>query len=130
MDPAALTTFPAPLVPSLLKSGEEPAQRAAGKFGESPWVHPGRLWARLRSAIDGSRAAEEAIGDVAAEPESVGARNSLAWQPEKLLVADPQLAQDLEGLRADAASGGVAAGGDIGNSTIATADNDVVRRGS
>jgi hypothetical protein len=132
MDPAVLIAFLAPFLERLLKPGEE----LAGEVGESLWSHAGRLWGRLRSAIDGKPAAAEAVRDVADHPDSQGAKDSLAWQLEKLLAADPQLAKDLESLWAEvprggvvAAERGVATGGDIRDSTIVTGDRNILRGG-
>jgi len=137
MDPAALTSLLAPFLAALLKPGGELAQRAAGELGESLAAHAGRLWERLRSAIEGKSAAEEAVRDVAEQPSSDGAQKSLTWQLEKLLAADPQLGRDLERLWADvprggvvAAERGVAVGRDVSNSTIVTGDGNVLRRDS
>ena len=136
MDPATLTAFLAPFLAALLKPGQELAERAAGELGESLWEHARRLWGRLRPAVEGKPAAEEAVRDVAEQPDSEGAQKSLGWQLQKLLEADPQLAQDLARLWADVPRGGVtagergvAAGGDIDRSTIVTGDGNVVRGG-
>jgi hypothetical protein len=137
MDPATLTAFLAPMLAALLRPGEALAERAAGDVGDSLWAHAGRLWARLRPAVEAKPAAEEAVRDVAEQPDSEGARQSLAWQLEKLLAADPELARDLDQLWADVPRGGVVAGergvavgGDISHSTIVTGDSNVLRRGA
>jgi hypothetical protein len=137
MDVAALAAFLAPSLGFLLNTGKAATERAAEKLGDTAWEHARRLWERLRPAVEGKPAAEEAALDIAAQPDDETARAALAWQLKKLLEADPQLVADVEHLWAEAQRAGVvaagarsvAAGGSITGSTIVTGDRNVLGGG-
>jgi hypothetical protein len=138
VDVTALTALLAPFLGMLAKAGTDVADQAAGALSGALLEHAGRLWARLRPAVEGKPAAEEAAKDVAEQPDDEMARNALAWQLKKLLESDPQLLEDMKRLWADAAQAGgvtagergVAVGGSMHGSTIVTGDQNVLRGGA
>lgn len=126
MEIAALTAFLAPFLSALAERSGATAAEAAARFGDAAWEHAQKLWGRLSGRVNAEPAAQGAVEDVVAAPDSPGAQGSLAWQLEKLFAADPSLKADVEQLweRACAASvtvthvtaagaGSVAVGGNV-----------------
>jgi hypothetical protein len=97
----ALTIFLAPLLPYLVKAGEKGAEQLGEKLGAGAWEKVKALWGRLKPKMEAKEAAREAVDDVAANPESSGAKNSLEHQLQKLLSADPALAAEVAKLLAE-----------------------------
>jgi hypothetical protein len=85
----------APLLPYLVKGGEEALKEVGKKTGGAAWEAGQSLWARLKGRIAGRPAAQEAAADVAKAPDDKQAQGALAWQLKKILEADPALAQEL-----------------------------------
>ena len=111
IDPATVTAVLAPALPYLLRTGDQLASQAADRLGEHTWNLATRLWERLADAVRGRPAAEEVVQDVAANPQDADARAALVYQVRKLVQEDPELAEALEELIAEAERSGVSAAG-------------------
>lgn len=128
---AALTAFLAPLLPALVKAGEDVVSGVAGRVGEAALEHGRRLWDKLRPGVEGKPAAQEAAAKVAEAPGDERWRTALELQLEELLAADGALREEVAALFAEAQAAGavaavgersVAVGGDVTGSTIITGD--------
>ncbi len=139
MDPvslaATLTGFLIPLLPYLLKGGEEAVKEVGKKFGGAVWDKASALWAKLRPRLAAKPAAQEAVQEVAQAPEDQDARGAFNLQVRKLLAEDSDLAQELAHWLAEARRAGVnitvasgdravAVGGPVTGSTIITGDGN------
>jgi len=135
MEIAALASFLAPLLPSLLHAGQSTLDDVVSRVGAEAVKHAEGLWARLWPKIQEKPAAEEAARDVADRPQDARAQGALELQLEKLLASDTGLAADVERLWEDAKAAGVVAvgersvavGGDV-SGTIVTGDGSSVER--
>jgi hypothetical protein len=126
MDPAELTAFLSPFLPTLMQS-------LADQTGTAAFEHARRLWERLRPKVAESPAAEQAAERVAQAPEDARWRTALELQLEELLAENPELAKELAALWAQAEAAGavsivvgtrgVGVGGNVSGSTINTGDN-------
>jgi hypothetical protein len=128
---AALTSFLAPFLPYLVRAGQKVAGKAADTLGDEAAKYAQALWERLKPGVERKPAAQEAVEEVAANPEDEDALGALRIQLRKLLEEDEGLAADLTKLWQEAqaanvvtASGerSVAVGGDVSASTIVTGD--------
>jgi hypothetical protein len=128
---AALTSFLAPFLPYVVRAGQKVAGKAADAIGDEAANYAQRLWERLRPGVEGKPAAQEAVEEVAKNPEDEDALGALRIQLRKLLEEDEGLAADLTKIWQEAraanvvtASGerSVAVGGDVSGSTIITGD--------
>ena len=140
MDPQALaqvlTSVLAPVLPYLLKAGEKAAEEAGKRIAADTWEQAKALWARLRPKVEAKPAAQEAVLEVAANPQDDDALAVLRWQLRKILAEDPALAADLATLlpapsgNVTVASGdrSVAIGGNASGNIIITGDQNVVER--
>lgn len=139
-----LWEFLAPALPYLLRLGEKGAEEAAKETGKAGAKKVWKaLWAKLRPKVEAKEAAKEAAEDLAADPDDQLAQEIFRRQLKKLLVADEQLAREVQttlekagvmvvqqqsggGAQAQgshqavAGEGGVAAYGGIHNSSIFT----------
>lgn len=131
MTVAALTAFLAPLLPALVRAGEDVVSGVAQKAGEAALEHGRRLWSKLRPRVDAEPAAKQAAEKVAAAPDDERWRTALELQLEELLAADATLRDEVAALFADARAAGVVAavgersvavGGNVTGSTIITGD--------
>ena len=131
MEIAALASFLAPLLPYVVQAGQKVAGRAADVIGEEAANYAEKLWQRLRPGVESKPAAQEAVEEVAKNPEDEDALGALRIQLRKLLEEDEELAADLTKIWQQAqaanvvtASGerSVAVGGDVSGSTIITGD--------
>jgi hypothetical protein len=104
---SALTTFLAPLLPYLVKGGEKAAEEVGGKVAEAGMDLAKRIWGKLRPAVESKPAAQEAVQDVAREPDQEDPRAALRLQLKKLLEQDPTLAQELASLLQGSPEGAV-----------------------
>ncbi len=131
-----VTEFLAPLLPALLHGA---AGEMGKEVGNAILKKAKLLWDKLRPKVETSPAAQEAIADVAANPQNERAKTALLWQMEKLLAADPTLAAEINRLWGEiAATGGttviasgdrsVAIGGNVSGSTIITGNGNKVGR--
>jgi len=138
MEIAALTAFLAPLLPRLLKLGDEVYDSVAERVGEEVVGFARRLWDKLRGKVEGKQAAREAAEDVARSPGDEDLRIVLTVQLKKLLAEDTELAAEVARIWAEAqaagapaivttvtasGAGAVASGGDAVDNTIITGDN-------
>lgn len=121
---ATISGFLAPVLPYLIKGGEEAAKEVGKKFGAAAWEKAKDLWARLRPRLETKPAAQDALQELAQAPEDQAAQGALNLQVRKILAADSGLAQELvrwvkeaqqAGVRITVASGdrSMAAGRDI-----------------
>jgi hypothetical protein len=101
MDPATLTAFLAPFLPTLLKLGGKVLEGAAttsgeaagSKLTENALKKAGAIWQKLFPKVEAKEAAKEAAEDVAKAPDDARAQASLELQLEKILNSDPSLAE-------------------------------------
>jgi hypothetical protein len=131
---SVLVSFLAPFVPYLFKAGEGAAEEAGKKFGAAAWEKAKALWGTLWPKVEEKPAAQEAVQDVASNPEDEDAQAALRQQVKKLLVEDSGLAQEIaEMVKAGAQAGviaiasgerAVALGGDIVGSTVTISTGD------
>ena len=143
MDPAILakdvTTFLVPVLPYLLKSGEEAAKEVGKNVGGEIWNLAKALWSKLSPKVEAKPAALEAAQECA---NSLGGDDdavaSLRMQLKKLLTEDSDLAAKIDELWEKGKTAGrtnivagpraVVAGGDVKDSAIVTGDRNVVKR--
>jgi hypothetical protein len=98
-----LTSFLAPLIPYLTIAGNKIAE----DVGSATWEQAQKIWGKLHPKIVSKPAANEAIQDVAANPQDANAISALQWQLKKLLTDDPNLAKDLQTLYTEGLEAGV-----------------------
>lgn len=127
-------SFLAPFLPFLLKAGkdltEEAGKKLAEQFGGGLWENVKGLWAKLGPKVEAKPATQEAVQDVAAQPEDEDAKAALRMQLKKLFTEDEELAGEVLKIFEEARKGGVnvqaigersfAAGGDVTGSTVIT----------
>jgi hypothetical protein len=127
-------TFLAPFLPYLLKAGANFTEEAGKKLGEQigggAWERVKALWAKLQPKVEAKPATQEAVKDVAAEPQNEDAQAALRQQLKKLFEEDKTLADNVLKLFEDAKKEGVnvaalgeravAIGGNVSGSTIIT----------
>jgi hypothetical protein len=100
MDPATLTAFLAPFLPTLMKLGGKVLEGVAAKSGETAGTKlteqaitkANGIWAKLFPKIEAKEAAKEAAEDVAKAPTNDDAQAALRLQLKKILDSDPDLA--------------------------------------
>lgn len=137
MDIAALTSFLAPLLPALLRPGQQALETLSGQIGAGAAEKVRALWARLGPKVAERPGAEEAAAKVAAGEERW--TGTLTLHLEELLDADPALKAEVAALFADAVAAAgttviaqgdraVAVGRSVTNSTIITGDGTVTGR--
>lgn len=117
---AMLTTFLAPLLPFLLRKGEQVAGEAVDKVGAAVWERAQAVWGRLAPRLAGDAGAERALEAVAHDPGDDTAKAALQFQLRELLDSDQVLAQELKQLLREAeeqgeiaANGAITIGGDV-----------------
>jgi hypothetical protein len=126
--------FLLPLLPYLLKAGEEADKEAGKKFGGEAWEQAKALWGKLAPNERMHKAAEAA----AALPENPAIQQGLAAEIARALEEDPALQGEIARLWGEDRSAGrtviasgdrsVATGGNVSGSTIVTGDNNNVER--
>jgi len=89
-----LVAFLVPFLPYLLKVGEKAAEEAGKKLGADAWEKAKALWGKLRHKVEAKPAAQEAVQDVAADPQDEDAQAALRLQLKKLL-RDKTLAAEI-----------------------------------
>lgn len=100
MDPATLTAFLAPFLPSLMKFGGKLLDTAIEKSGETAGTQltekamnkASAIWEKLFPKVEAKESAKEAAEDVAKAPDDADAQAALRLQLKKILEADPDLA--------------------------------------
>ncbi|MCP4657724.1 MAG: hypothetical protein GY856_20140 [bacterium] len=88
-----LTSFLAPALPYLLKTGETAAAEAGKKLGAGVVEKANELWAKLVPAVEARPAAKETAEDVAKAPDDAVAQTALQHQLRKILAQDESLAE-------------------------------------
>ena len=136
--PNELLLFLTPLLPYLLKASEKATEEAGKKLGSEAWEQAKALWGKLCPKVKAKPAAQEAIADVAANPQDEDALAALRLQLKKILGEDPALAAEVACLLEEAKAVGatvsvsgdrsIAIGGDVSNSTIITGDSNKIGR--
>ncbi len=95
IDVVALTAFLSPILPFLIKGGEEAAKEAGKKFGVDTWEKAKAIWAKLHPKVKAKEAAKEAVEDLATAPEDKDLQTALRVQLKKLLEKDQALAEEI-----------------------------------
>ncbi len=105
IDLVALTAFLSPILPFLIKGGEEAAKEAGKKFGIDAWEKAKGVWGKLYPKIEAKEAAKEAVEDLAVAPEDQDLQTALRVQLKKILEKDQTLATKIAQLmREDSSS--------------------------
>lgn len=104
-----VTQFLAPLLPFLLKAGEEAAREAGKKFGEATWKQAQALWAKLQRKPSVAKVAETA----AAVPDNQALLEALRKEIAKALQEDPTLATEVTHIVSRVEVGDVLPGGEV-----------------
>lgn len=100
MDPATLTAFLAPFLPTLMKLGGKIMDTAITKSGETAGAQltekalnkASAIWEKLFPKVEAKESAKEAAEDVARAPDDADAQAALRLQLKKILESDPNLA--------------------------------------
>lgn len=138
MDPTELAqkigAFLLPLLPYLLKAGEEAAKEAGKKFGGEAWDRAKALWGKLTHKERVQKAAEAAV----ALPENPAIQQGLETEIARALEEDQDLRREITRLWGEAEAAGVtvtasgnrsvAIGGDVSGSVIITGDHNQVKK--
>jgi hypothetical protein len=137
MDLTTLVAFLAPVLPFLLKGGEEAAKAAGAKFGDAAWERAKTIWSKLHPKVVAKEAAREAVQDVAKAPDDEDARASLRQQLKKLFAEDTALASEIAQQLTEAKAAGVVVtvsgdravgiGGSMSGGTIITGDQPATK---
>jgi hypothetical protein len=109
---AVLVSLLAPFLRELLEGPLRAAEDLAGKAGSAAWKHAESIWGKLWPKLKERPAAQEAVHDVAANPDDKDAQGALRLQLKKLLEQDSGLAGELNDLLKEAQRDGVVAGRD------------------
>jgi hypothetical protein len=127
-----LTPILIPLLPYLGKLGDGVVDGAGELMAAGTWERVKSLWAKLKPKVDAKPAAQEAVQDVARNPQDEDAQAALRQQLKKILSEDETLASQVaEWLKENAPRGNtviasgersVAIGGSVRGSTINTGD--------
>lgn len=104
MDPSQLaselTKLLTPYLPLLLASGVEIAKGAAGEVGKKgldAGLNTARaIWQKLRPHVEASKAAQEAVHNVANAPDDADEQSNLRYQLKKILTQNPTLTNQLQ----------------------------------
>ncbi len=127
-----LTPMLIQFLPYLVKAGEKAAEEAGKQLGGEAWGKVKTVWGKLQSSVQTKPAAQEAVQEVARNPQDADAQAALRLQLKKILTEDEALArelvplvQSLQQTRISVIASGersVATGGSISGSTIITGD--------
>lgn len=97
-----IALFLTPLLPALVKAASEKAVEEIGKkVGVEAWDKAKILWGKLRPKLDDRPAAQEAVQDVATNPQDEDAQAALRLQLRKLFAEDPAMADEVAHLVQD-----------------------------
>jgi hypothetical protein len=110
---AVLVSLLAPFLRELLEGPLRAAEDFAGQAGSAAWKYAESIWRKLWPKLEERSAAQEAVHDVAADPDDKDAQGALRVQLKKLLEQDPGLAGELKQLLEHAQRDGVVAGRDV-----------------
>jgi hypothetical protein len=121
-----LVEFLAPALPLLTKAGETAVQETTKKITAETLEVAKALWEKLRSGVAARPAAQEAVSDLAGNPEDEDVRAAFRVQLRKLLEENRALAAEVAGmLERDAVQRVVAEGGsavaDVSQQAVKTA---------
>jgi hypothetical protein len=92
----ALTSFLVPLLPRLVRMGEEDAEMAGEKQVGDRWRDAKRLWRRLGPLVAETPEAVQAGEAAVTLPQNPEVQDTLATRLSALLESDPELADELE----------------------------------
>jgi hypothetical protein len=114
MDPATLTAFLAPFLPTLMKLGGKALEGIATKAGETTGTKlteqalnkANAIWEKLFPKVEAKESAKEAAEDVAKAPDDADAQAALRLQLKKILDSDPDLAGAIDQMLKDDAPDG------------------------
>ncbi len=99
MDPTELAqkigAFLLPLLPYLLKAGEEAAKEAGKKFGGEAWEKAKALWGRLRPRVEAKPAAQQAVQEAAADPQNAAKQEALVQALAQVLQEEAPLRDEV-----------------------------------
>lgn len=97
-----LTVFLSPFLPHLLKLGqpvaEEAGKKLGEKLGESSWATAKEIWRKLSPKVEEKPIAKGAVVALKEDSQDDEAKTILTSQLEKVLIANPDLAQSLQTL--------------------------------
>jgi hypothetical protein len=99
---ADTVAFLTPLLPILIKVGNDPADEAGARLGADVWHSARSIWSRLQPAIGADPRATAAVLELAAAPDDDDLRAQLRVQLRRLVAKDVQLAESLRQLLAAA----------------------------
>lgn len=91
----AAVSFLAPALPYLAKAGEKGSEIIGEKLGASVWEKVSALWRKLGPAVEANPLANDALQEVAHNPEDADAQATLRLQLKKILAADDNLASEV-----------------------------------
>lgn len=113
----------APAVPFLIETGERVvAAEAIKRVGVKAWEQAQQLWVKLQPKIAEKPALQEAVADLAQNPDDEDLRAALRVQLKKLLSEDPDLLAELTKLTQEAKQ--------IGVSVVASGDRAIAMGGN
>lgn len=134
---SSVTTALVPLLPYLLKAGQEVAEETGKAVAGQSWEWAKSVWTTLKPKVEAKGAALEAAQDVAQSPEDEDAQAAFRQQLKKLLTEDHSLAEEVSrwleqgkaaGINVTAAGErSVAIGGDVKGTTIVTGDRNKLK---
>ncbi|MEZ2240662.1 MULTISPECIES: hypothetical protein [unclassified Microcoleus] len=95
MDVSILVSFLAPFLPFLIKVGEQASEEAGKQLGSDAWAKAKKIWEKLQPKVD-NKPIQEAITDVASQPEDADFQAALRVQLKKMLNQDTDLSNELD----------------------------------
>ena len=95
MDVSILVSFLAPFLPFLIKVGEQASEEAGKQLGSDAWAKAKKIWEKLQPKVD-NKPIQEAITDVASQPEDADFQAALRVQLKKMLNQDIDLSKELD----------------------------------
>ena len=105
MEISILMQVLAPVLPFLLKLGDKAAEKAAEKVGEDSWGKAKAIWSKLKPKVEAKAAAQEAIADVAKNPDDADLQAAMRVQLKKILESDAELATAIAEILKDTTGG-------------------------
>ena len=91
----AITAALVPALPYLLQGTEAAATEAGKKLGSAIWDHCTKVWELLSPAVETSPSASKALERIVNQPERQGIQAAFQVELEDILLADPQLFEEL-----------------------------------
>jgi hypothetical protein len=92
---SSVTTALVPLLPYLLKAGDNAAEETGKLVAGQSWEWGKSLWTKLKPKVEAKEAALEAAQDAAQAPEDQYAQAAFRQQLKKLLTEDQSLAEEV-----------------------------------